>query len=227
MAGNSSGRAAVQGLPHPGVDNELGDGILVVDVQDGPELLRVLDTQTGLDRDGSGGGGEDVLQQVVQFLRPPQHPGPLPLGGDGAGGAAQVQVDLPVAHPGQLTCRPEKVRPAPGEQLGHHIQVPVLLRQDVPQLPAGEHVVLAGGEKGHEIPVHPREEPAVGPAEQGSCDPLHGGEQALHSRPHSGRARGRVRAGRQALSGVRGNNWIGFIVVLLPPRGGLDCRPLL
>ena len=121
------------------------------------------------------------LQQVVQFLRPPQHPGPLPLGGDGAGGAAQVQVDLPVAHPGQLTCRPEKVRPAPGEQLGHRIQVPVLLRQDVPQLPAGEHVVLAGGEKGHEIPVHPREEPAVGPAEQGSCDPLHGGEKAAHS----------------------------------------------
>lgn len=109
----------------------------------------------------------------------------LALGGDGARGAAQVQVHLVIAHGRQLSRGPEEIFHIPGEQLGYGAKTRVVFRQNPPQLPGCEHVVLGGGEEGHVVGVHAAEHLVVGAAELRPGDSLHGGKIVLHALPSS------------------------------------------
>ena len=159
-------------LPDPGMDDEPGDGVAAEEAEEGPELLLFHHAQPGLHRDGHGGLLKDLVEKPLQPGEVRQKPGPLPLGGDGAGGAAQIEVHLPVAHGRQLPGGPEEVFRVFGEELGHQGDGFVLLRQHLPQLPGREDVVLGGREKGGVVPVHPGEKAVVGPAELRAGDPL-------------------------------------------------------
>ena len=171
---------AVHILLHPEMDGELVHRIAVVAIQNGPELLRVPDAQPGLDGDGAGGGVKDRVQEPLQFLWQPQKAGALALGHHRAGGAAQIQVDLRVTHGRQLPRRPQEVLRPPHQQLGHGGQPPIVLGQNLPQLPFGEAVILGGGDEGDKIAVHAAEPAAMGLPVQGSGESLHRGECNLH-----------------------------------------------
>ena len=162
------------------MDDQLRQGIAPEQRQQGAGLLRLPQAQPGLDGDGAGGGVKHRVQEPLQLLRQPQEAGALALGHHRAGGAAQIQVDLRVTHGRQLPRRPQKVLRPPHQQLGHGSQPPVVLGQNLPQLPFGEAVILGGGDKGDKIAVHAAEPAAMGLPVQGSGEPLHGGECNLH-----------------------------------------------
>ena len=175
-----AGGVFIHVLLHPGVDNQLRQGIALEQRQQGAELLRLPQTQPGLDGDGAGGGVKDRVQEPLQFLWQPQKAGALALGHHRAGGAAQIQVDLRVTHGRQLPRRPQEVLRPPHQQLGHGGQPPIVLGQNLPQLPFGEAVILGGGDEGDKIAVHAAEPAAMGLPVQGSGESLHRGECNLH-----------------------------------------------
>ena len=91
-------RIFVEVPPHPGVDDERTDGVLVVDLQQPPEFPGALHTDAGLDRHGHGRLGKDLLQKGVQRLRYGEKPGPPFFGRHRARGTAQIEIDLGIAH---------------------------------------------------------------------------------------------------------------------------------
>ena len=105
-----------------------------------------------------------------------QKAGALALGGDGAGGAAQVQVDLCVAHVLQDLTGPEKIVGVFRHHLGHGGETGVMHEIHLPEVPGGHGMVRRGGEEGDEIPVHAAEIPAPHLAEHDLRDAVQGGE---------------------------------------------------
>ena len=85
-------------LLHPRMNRQTGDGIAIVDFHQTGEFRRVLDSQPGLDGYRQMNLGEYFIKKAVQPVGVCQKSGALALGGDGAGGAAQVQIDLSIAH---------------------------------------------------------------------------------------------------------------------------------
>ena len=105
---------------HAGVNDALGDGEAPVDVQQRGKLRRVLDAEAGLDRNaGHSRLREYAPEKRLQLLRKGQKARALALGGDGAGGAAEVEVHLAVAHVRKQLCRPDEVPRVAAEELRH------------------------------------------------------------------------------------------------------------
>ena len=165
------------------MDGQLRDGVAVIDLQNGVELLRCFHPQPGLDRDGTGGAGKDSVQKSVQLCKVPQHAGALALGGDGAGGAAEVQVHFGIAQLTQLFDHPDCQHAVLCQKLRHHrcpgvcpgVKLCHLLFDEHPVLRRGKKGgVVAGGRAGSgepllvHLPPHP-----VGQA-------LHGGNVVIH-----------------------------------------------
>ena len=181
--GRTVGLSAVLLTHHARVDGQLTDGILVINVQNGGKLLRLVHTQPGLDRDGPLRIGEHGSKEGIQLCKVPQHPGTLALGRYRAGWTAEVQIHLGVAqfaqfadHPcGQLSVLCQQLRDhrcagvGCGGQFGH------LLFDEYPVLRRGEKrgIIAVGSTGGAEpflvrLPPHP-----VGQA-------LHGGSVVVH-----------------------------------------------
>ena len=177
------GLSAVLLTHHARVDGQLTDGILVINVQNGGKLLRLVHTQPGLDRDGPLRIGEHGSKEGVQLCKVPQHPGTLALGRHRAGWTAEVQVHLSVAQFAQFADHPCSQLPVLCQQLRDHRCAGVgcggqfghLLFDEHPVLRRGEKrgIVAVGGTGGAEpflvrLPPHP-----VGQA-------LHGGSVVVH-----------------------------------------------
>ena len=189
--GFAGGQGRLEGVPvglppvelahHPGVDDQPGQGVAVVDFEDGAELLRPLHPNAGLDRDGPARLGEHGVQKAVQSVQVPQHPGPLALGGDGAGGAPEIQVDLGVAHLPQHPDHPGGAAAVLAQQLGDDRCAGVGRGGQLGHFLFDGDTVLGRGEEGRVIPVRPAEPALVGLPPDPVGQPLHGGRIILHS----------------------------------------------
>ena len=165
-------RAPIEFLLQPRVDDQLRDGIPGVDVQQPRPLRRIVLSDAGLDgHPHLRQRPEDLVQTPLQLLRIGQQPRPLVLGGDSAGGTAQIEIDLPVSHGVQLPGRPHKVVAPVGQQLRHGVPLPL---RHLVQLLALEGQVAVGGEKRREILVHAAEHLPLGAAPDIAGQPLHG-----------------------------------------------------
>ena len=112
------------------MDDQLRDGVLFVQRQQGVPLRRVVLADTGLD------GHPQIRQALkylaeaaVQLLRVGQQPRALVLGRYRSGGAAQVEVHLPVSPFVQFPGGPEEVIAPVGQQLGHGVRFALYLIQ--------------------------------------------------------------------------------------------------
>ena len=165
-------RPPVELLLHTGVDDQLRDRVLLIDIQQPLPLRRVAPPDAGLDRHPHVRQRREYLVQTpLQLLRIGQQPRPFVLGGDGPGGASQIEVHLPVSHGVQLPGRPHEIFAPVGQQLGHRVPLP--LRHLVQLLPL-ERQVPVGGQERREVLVHPAEDLPLGPAPDAGGQPLHG-----------------------------------------------------
>lgn len=165
-------RPAVELLLHPRVDDELRHGVFPVDGQQPLPLRRIVLPDAGLDRHPHVRQRRvDLLQTPIQLLRIGQQPCPLALGGDGAGGTSQIEVDLPNPHGVQLPRRPHEVVPAVGQQLGHRVRLPL---RHLIQFLLLECQVPVGRQERRKILVHTAEYLPLGPAPDVGGQPLHG-----------------------------------------------------
>ena len=147
------GVATVELLLYPGVNNQFREGELVVDGQQPSPLLRGFLADTGLDghRHPGGQAGENIRQQPLQLIGIAEHTGALALGGDGAAGAAQIEVDLRIAHVRHLPGGPQEMVGAVGEDLGDHGQA--LVVHQLIEFLGLELIGGVGGHKGGKIAV--------------------------------------------------------------------------
>ena len=158
-------RAAVLFVPHPGMDDQAGDRIPVIDLQQPPKFLRIGEAQPGLHGNRQADPGEHLVKEPLQFLRSCQKSRALALGRYGTGGTPQVQVHLGISHIRHLFGRPEEVRRAAGHHLRYGGQTAVTRRVHLPPV-AIRHDMMAGrGEKGDKISVRTAEMSGPYPAE--------------------------------------------------------------
>ena len=149
--GGAVGLAPVELAHDPGVDGQLTDGVAVIDVEDGVELLGTGDAQPGLDRDRPLRPGKEFVQKGLELCGLPQHPGTLALGGHSAGGTAEVEVHFRVAQPAQLCDHPCGQCAVLGEELGDDGRAGVRRRVKLGHLLLDEHPVLGRREEGRVI----------------------------------------------------------------------------
>ena len=116
-------RAVIEGIPDPGMDDQQLYGILVVNFQQPGKFRRLCHTQPGFQGDGQGRIRKNTIQKPLQSIRVPEQPGAFSFGKHRAGGAAQVQIDLPVASVSALLRRPEKILYGFRQQLRHCLKV--------------------------------------------------------------------------------------------------------
>ena len=90
--------AFIQARPVPGMNDQLTEGIALVNVQNAGKLIGAVHAHPGLDRDLYRNGGKHPVQKGVQSVQIRQHPSPLVLGHHRARGASRVQVDLLIAQ---------------------------------------------------------------------------------------------------------------------------------
>ena len=144
------------------------------------KLLRFPQPQAGLHRYAHLCGGKNLLQEAVQLRRLPQKARPFSFGRHGAGGTAEIQIDLPVTHLLQLARRPQEVLRAPRQELRHGVQPLVVLRRNLPQIFFCENMVVAGGQKRHEVFVRLFKIAAVGLSVKIAGHALHRGGIIAH-----------------------------------------------
>ena len=113
----------IECLSHPGVDNQQGNGIAVVDFQKSFEFFGVFHSQPGFQRNGQRGRSENCIQKSFQTFRITQHTGAFSFGKHRPRRAAQIQVDFAIASVRTLPGRPEKILCAFGQQLGYGSEV--------------------------------------------------------------------------------------------------------
>ena len=181
--GGAVGLAPVELAHDPGVDGQLTDGVAVIDVEDGVELLGTGDAQPGLDRDRPLRPGKEFVQKGLELCGVPQHPGTLALGGHSAGGTAEVEVHLRVAQPAQLCDHPCGQCAVLGEELGDDGRAGVRRRVKLGHLLLDEHPVLGRREEGRVITGGCARcaEPALMCLPPDAVrQPLHGGGVVLH-----------------------------------------------
>ena len=166
---------------NPGVDRQFRHGIAGQQVQNGTEFLRRFDAHTGFDGDFDGALCKNRIQKYFQFRQTAQKSRALTLGRHGAGGTAQIQIDLLVAVVGQNAGSKEKIHRRFGQNLGYHRRIAVVLRQNVPPDPWGDGMLLSGRPERHPIAVHTPEHLIVQIAVRRVGDALHGGKvKAFH-----------------------------------------------
>ena len=90
-------------FPHAGMNGELRGGIAVIQCQQFGKFLGRFHAKACFQADSEGAFGKDLLQKSFQLLpaRKRQKACAAPLGHHGAAGAAQIQIHLGVAQPGQ------------------------------------------------------------------------------------------------------------------------------
>ena len=115
-----------------------------------------------LDGDGERRPGEDPVQQPLERGHIRQQPRALALGRHRAGGAAEVQVHLVIAHVAERLRRPEEERRILAEKLGH---AEAVFRRKDGKVARGEREILRRADERDEVFGHARKAVAVHPAE--------------------------------------------------------------
>ena len=165
------------------MQGQFADRIPVENFHQPGEFLRRMESQPGFDGDGERRFPENGIEEPVQSVGIQKHPGAFALGGNGAGRAAQIQIDLLVATLSALACGPDEVICHLGQDLGDCFIGNGIGNGKIPLLPVGQRPVDGGGDEGQVIAVHAGEVgvmlfpvDAVGKA-------LHGGEIIAHNVP--------------------------------------------
>ena len=105
-----------------------------------------------------------------------QKPGALALGGNGAGGTAQIQIDLRVAHVLEDVAGPEKIVGIFRHHLRHRGEIGVVDIVHLTEIPRRHQMVRGRGEEGNEIAVYAAEKLAPHLTEHDFGDAVQWGE---------------------------------------------------
>ena len=160
---------------------QFSNGILQIQLQQRPEFLRIVHAQASFDGNRDGRFLKYLVQKRAQLVRMRQESGALSLCGDGAGGAAQVQVHLLIAQLLQLFRCLEKRPRLIGQQLRHQFKAGIILWEHLAQiLFCNGRAVGGGGEEGGIVPVHPGEIPVMERTKHVVCDSLQGSKIISH-----------------------------------------------
>ena len=175
-------------LLHPRVHDQFLQGIPVENLQKPWELLRALHAKTRLHRDPKPSVPafsfiqfrKHGVEKAVQLLWKRQETGALPFAHDRPGGAAQVQVDLPVPEVLERSRKlQEALRPV-RQDLRHHKEPSVILRQNFLELPFFEAALFMGLQKRGEILIQSAVYCRLGVPVHISGDALHGGKISFY-----------------------------------------------
>ena len=115
-------RARVAILLHTRVHDQLCQRHAAIQVEHALVLPVVLEPQPGLDRHRQRRALAHVAQKHPEVIQIAQEARALALGNDRSRGAAQVEVDLTVAHVGKHLRRPHKLVRILGHKLRHHVE---------------------------------------------------------------------------------------------------------
>ena len=171
----------IECLSYPGVDDQQGNGIAVVDFQKPFEFFGVFHSQSGFQRDGQGGRCENCIQKSFQAVRVTQHSGALSFGKHRPRRAAQIQIDFAIASVCALPGRPEKILCTFGQQLGYGGEAFAVCQRQLLGLPLRQAAVDSGGEEGHIVFIYARKILVVQTPVDAVGQPLHGGKIVFHS----------------------------------------------
>ena len=144
------------------VDDELVDGVAREHIQQAVKFIRPGVADARLDGDGERRPGKNPVQQPLERGHVRQQPRALALGRHRAGGAAEVQVHLAIAHVAERLRRPEEERRILAEELGH---AEAVLRRKDGKVARGEREILRRADERDEVFGHARKAVAVHPAE--------------------------------------------------------------
>ena len=176
-------RFSVKILTHPGMQNQLFQGVFFKNGQNGRKFLLRSHAQPAFHRNfHRQSGGKDFFQKVIQLLWMGQKPRSLALGGDSPRRTSQIQIDVLVAQFPQPAGRANEIPTAPGEQLRNQRQTLVFLRGDVPQLSFVQRAPFSRRKKGGIVPIDAAKNLMVRPPVQRAGDPLQRGQIIAHGR---------------------------------------------
>ena len=134
-----------------GMDDQLVHGVLVVKLQNALKLHGVCEADARLDGNLHGAVGVDFIEHAFKLRQIEQQARALAFAGHRTGRAADVQVDLLIAHVRKDLRCPEKVIRALGEHLRYGGNAGVVVRADVALFPAGQAKILRGADEGDEV----------------------------------------------------------------------------
>ena len=170
------------------MDDQQLHGISIVNFQQSGKLRCLCHTQPGFQGDGQGRIRKNAIQKPLQSIRVPEQPGAFSFGKHCAGGAAQVQIDLPVASVSALLRRPEKILYGFRQQLRHRLKVHSVRHGQFPGFPGCQRTVDRGGQEGHIIFIDTTEVFMVQRSIDAVGKPLHGSKIYFHIEPQNPQA---------------------------------------
>ena len=174
-------RQLVEILLHAGMYGQLADGVLVVNFKYGIEFIGGDKPEAGLDGYVHIHNIVYVRQHIVQLTQLAQKPRALTLGGYGAGGAAEVEIDLLVAHCFQLAGSPNEMLRVVSKYLRHGIDTLVALGRYLVHIAGSKKMILSRGDKGHKVLVRAGEVFVMQQAEVAAGDTLKWGKVIFHN----------------------------------------------
>ena len=165
-------------FPDPGMDDQLGHGVLPEHGEQRRKLFRTVHADPGLHgnpeiRHHPRSAVEHIVQEVFEKRRFREEARALFLCHDGARGAAQIQVHLAVAEIIEQLRRFQEILSPVGQDLRHHRDAAVVLRQYVPPVPLRDADVRPRGKKGRVIAVDARKNLMEGVPEHKARDAFH------------------------------------------------------
>ncbi|KAF0190244.1 MAG: hypothetical protein FD168_542 [Desulfobulbaceae bacterium] len=128
------GGAPIELLAQPGMDDDLGERIVVEPGQKLCQFIGMVQAQPGFDGELQGQAGENDIEKVANGVGVGQKAGAAPFAGDHGGWTAKVPVDLGVSQIMEPLPQGEQAVGVGVEKLRHHRQCPVLFRQQIMEL---------------------------------------------------------------------------------------------
>ena len=140
------------------------------------KLLRIIHSQSCLNRDADTAFFKHFIQESVQPVRICKETGSSPLCHNCPGRASKIQVDLLISVLAELICSPYKILRPVRKDLRYRIHPLIMFRQDIFLLSGAEMSHLVRPDKRHEIFVKSSETFMDGAAEDPACNSLERGQ---------------------------------------------------
>ena len=157
------------------MDYQLAQGKRSINIQKPCIFTLRRDAEPRLHRDTAlGQSAERAGEEALELVGEGEEARALALGGDGAAGAAEVEVDLAVSALEQLAGGPDEVVRVPAEQLRDEPEPGVVRREQLADGARREDVLMRWGEEGREVFVDAAEDRRVRPPPGRAGDALHG-----------------------------------------------------
>ena len=170
-------RAAIALLLESWMDDQLCNRVFLIKGQKCFPFRLLFHADPGLDGNRQRTSAEDFVKKGIKLIRTGKEAGTPPLGNNGSGGAAEVQIDSVIAVRRKVLAQGKKVLCPVCQDLGNGTHPTVMLRQNIVLFSAAHMTVT---EKGCEVFVNTAIVLMKGIAENVGGKSLHGSHVIVH-----------------------------------------------